>query len=77
MGGVDAVMVFAEDTPGAALHRIRPDIWVKGGDYDGQDLPEAGLLATWGGRRSPFPYLSGRSTTRLQAAGAAAVPGAD
>jgi rfaE bifunctional protein nucleotidyltransferase chain/domain len=70
---VDAVLVFREDTPGAALERLRPDIWVKGGDYEGQVLPEAALLSTWGGQAVTVPYLAGRSTTRLQAAGAAAL----
>jgi rfaE bifunctional protein nucleotidyltransferase chain/domain len=73
---VDAVLVFAEDTPHAALHRLRPDLWVKGGDYDGQVLPETDLLSVWGGRAVTVPYLAGRSTTRLQAAEAAAL-GAD
>jgi rfaE bifunctional protein nucleotidyltransferase chain/domain len=74
---VDAVLVFDEDTPRAALRRLRPDLWVKGGDYEGQVLPETDLLSTWGGQAVTVPYLAGRSTTRLQAAGAAAVPGAD
>ncbi len=65
---VDAVTVFAEDTPCTALERIQPDIWVKGGDYDGWDLPEAALLKNWGGVAVTVPYLSGRSTTRLHAA---------
>ena len=73
---VDAVLVFGEDTPHAALRRLRPDLWVKGGDYDGQVLPEMDLLSTWGGQAVTVPYLAGRSTTRLQAAGAAAL-GAD
>ena len=74
---VDAVLVFDEDTPRAALQRLRPGLWVKGGDYDGQVLPEADLLSTWGGQAVTVPYLAGRSTTRLQAAGAAAALGAD
>ena len=65
LGCVDAITVFSEDTPCAALDRIRPDIWVKGGDYDGRDLPEAALLENWGGVAVTVPYLSGRSTTRL------------
>jgi rfaE bifunctional protein nucleotidyltransferase chain/domain len=73
---VDAVLVFAEDTPHAALHRLRPDLWVKGGDYDGQVLPETDLLSVWGGQAVTVPYLAGRSTTRLRAAEAAAL-GAD
>ena len=74
LGCVDAITVFSEDTPCAALDRIRPDIWVKGGDYDGRDLPEAVLLEKWGGAAVTVPYLSGRSTTRLHAA---QVDGAD
>jgi rfaE bifunctional protein nucleotidyltransferase chain/domain len=74
---VDAIAVFGEDTPCATLDRIRPDIWVKGGDYDGRDLPEAELLKTWGGMAVTVPYLSGRSTTRLQAALAGGADGKD
>jgi rfaE bifunctional protein nucleotidyltransferase chain/domain len=70
---VDAVLVFGEDTPREALQRLRPDLWVKGGDYEGQVLPEAALLGGWGGQAVTVPYLAGRSTTRLQAAGAAAL----
>ena len=68
LGCVDAVTVFSEDTPCAVLDRVRPDIWVKGGDYDGRDLPEAAVLEGWGGVAVTVPYLDGRSTTRLQAA---------
>jgi len=68
---VDAVMVFDEDTPEAALQTLRPDIWVKGGDYTVADLPEAELMKTWGGDVVTVPYHPGRSTTRLAAALAA------
>ena len=74
---VDAVLVFDEDTPRTALQRLRPDVWVKGGDYEGQVLPETELLSTWAGQAVTVPYLAGRSTTRLQAAGAAAALGSD
>ena len=79
LGCVDAVTVFSEDTPCAVLERIRPDIWVKGGDYDGRDLPEAALLKNWGGVAVTVPYLSGRSTTRLHRASldGASLNGAD
>ena len=65
LGCVDAVAVFDEDTPGAILERLRPDVWVKGGDYAGTDLPEAHLLHQWGGQAVILPYLPGRSTSRL------------
>jgi rfaE bifunctional protein nucleotidyltransferase chain/domain len=81
---VDAVVVFDEDTPAEVLTRIRPDIWAKGGDYAGADVPEAAVLETWGGQAVVLPYLQGRSTTRLvhdaaqQAEGATGThPGSD
>jgi rfaE bifunctional protein nucleotidyltransferase chain/domain/rfaE bifunctional protein kinase chain/domain len=62
---VDAVDIFSEDTPAAALSRLRPDVWVKGGDYAGRPLPEAAVLDRWGGRTVVVPALDGHSTTRL------------
>ena len=69
------MLVFDEDTPAAALERLRPHVWAKGGDYAGRDLPEAAVLARWGGRAVLLPFLDGRSTTRLiQEASLRAVP---
>lgn len=67
---VDSVVVFDEDTPVEVLRRLRPDVWVKGGDYAGADLPEAALLREWGGQSVVVPYVAGRSTTRLVEAAA-------
>ena len=62
---VDAVVCFDEDTPLRLLDEIRPDVWVKGGDYSAADLPEEPLVRSWGGRVLTVPYLAGRSTTAL------------
>jgi D-beta-D-heptose 7-phosphate kinase / D-beta-D-heptose 1-phosphate adenosyltransferase len=62
---VDAVVLFDEDTPEVVLERLRPDVFAKGGDYAVSELPEARLLARWGGRAVILPYVAGRSTTRL------------
>jgi rfaE bifunctional protein nucleotidyltransferase chain/domain/rfaE bifunctional protein kinase chain/domain len=62
---VDAVVAFDEDTPAEILRDLRPDVWVKGGDYAVADLPEAAVLAEWGGRAVVLPFVAGRSTTRL------------
>ncbi|WP_341483384.1 PfkB family carbohydrate kinase [Micromonospora cathayae] len=74
---VDAVLLFDEATPHAVLSWLRPDIWVKGGDYvtgagDHPVLPEAEILRRWGGHTVVVPYLAGRSTTDLIAAARAA-----
>ena len=47
------------------LDRLRPDVWAKGGDYAGADLPEAAVLRRWGGQAVVLPYLDGHSTTAL------------
>ncbi|MFD1860909.1 bifunctional heptose 7-phosphate kinase/heptose 1-phosphate adenyltransferase [Aeromicrobium camelliae] len=65
---VDAVLIFDEDTPEAALSRLQPDLWVKGGDYTIEELPESRLLETWGGRTVTVPFHPARSTTRLASA---------
>jgi rfaE bifunctional protein nucleotidyltransferase chain/domain/rfaE bifunctional protein kinase chain/domain len=62
---VDAVAVFDEDDPRSVLDDLRPDVWVKGGDYQVADLPEADLVESWGGRAVVVPYHPGRSTSRL------------
>lgn len=69
LSSVDAVAVFDEDTPVAILNELRPDIWVKGGDYpNADDLPETRLLRVWGGRTVLVPVHPGRSTSRLATA---------
>jgi D-beta-D-heptose 7-phosphate kinase / D-beta-D-heptose 1-phosphate adenosyltransferase len=68
---VDAVVVFDEDTPAAVLERLRPDVFAKGGDYSVDELPEARLLARWGGETAILPFVEGHSTTRLLAEAAA------
>ncbi|MGX6449665.1 D-glycero-beta-D-manno-heptose 1-phosphate adenylyltransferase, partial [Patulibacter sp. S7RM1-6] len=62
---VDAVAVFEEDTPVALLERLRPDLFVKGGDYRPDELPETPVLARWGGRVVTVPLKAGRSTTSI------------
>jgi D-beta-D-heptose 7-phosphate kinase/D-beta-D-heptose 1-phosphate adenosyltransferase len=59
---VDEVRIFSEDTPERALGELRPDIYVKGGDYVGVELPEQPVVERAGGRVVILPYADGRST---------------
>jgi D-beta-D-heptose 7-phosphate kinase/D-beta-D-heptose 1-phosphate adenosyltransferase len=62
---VDHVVAFDEDTPSNLIRAIRPDVFVKGGDYTRETLPEAPLVEQLGGIVQLLPYLEDRSTTRL------------
>jgi len=62
---VTAVVVFDEDTPLEIIGQLRPDIIVKGGDYEMQVLPETKLVESWGGKAVAIPFEFARSTTNL------------
>lgn len=65
LASVDGVMLFDEDTPYALIDKIRPDIIVKGGDYDMSQLPEAKLVESYGGKALALQFVDGYSTTAL------------
>lgn len=62
---VDLVVIFPEKVPLKPLELARPEIYVKGGDYEPEDLPEAKLAATWGGKCITITFEHQRSTTAL------------
>ncbi|HWL28568.1 MAG TPA: D-glycero-beta-D-manno-heptose 1-phosphate adenylyltransferase [Burkholderiaceae bacterium] len=65
LGCVTAVTSFDEDTPQALIEELRPDIIVKGGDYDMETLPETASVRSWGGEAVAIPFRFERSTTSL------------
>jgi D-glycero-beta-D-manno-heptose 1-phosphate adenylyltransferase len=62
---VSFVTTFEELTPCELLRRCRPDIYVKGGDYDMEALEETRLVRSWGGRSVAIPFVEGYSTSAL------------
>ena len=62
---VDLVVIFEEKLPLKPLELARPDIYVKGGDYEIETLPETKLAATWGGKAVAVAFEHEKSTTRL------------
>ena len=65
LASVDLVTFFDEDTPVALLAEIRPQVYVKGGDYDMRTLAETRLVEGYGGRALAIPFVEGYSTTAL------------
>jgi glycerol-3-phosphate cytidylyltransferase len=62
---VDAVVVFGEDTPVRLMRELRPAVYVKGGDYRIEELPEAKVAAEIGAEVNLLPFEPGYSTTAL------------
>jgi rfaE bifunctional protein nucleotidyltransferase chain/domain/rfaE bifunctional protein kinase chain/domain len=68
LGCVDAVTIFDGPTPERLLDTLRPDVWVKGGDYTAAELPEADVVHRHGGEVVILPTVAGYSSSRLIAA---------
>jgi rfaE bifunctional protein nucleotidyltransferase chain/domain len=62
---VSLVTWFDEDTPLELISELRPDILVKGGDYDMSRLAETQVVLAYGGRAQAIPFVDGYSTTAL------------
>jgi rfaE bifunctional protein nucleotidyltransferase chain/domain len=62
---VSLVTWFDEDTPVQLLSELKPQVYVKGGDYDMRKLAETALVEGYGGRSLAIPFVDGYSTTAL------------
>jgi D-beta-D-heptose 7-phosphate kinase/D-beta-D-heptose 1-phosphate adenosyltransferase len=62
---VDYIVPFDDDRPDNVIRAVRPDLFVKGGDYTRDSLPEASLVEALGGNVQILPYLADRSTTEI------------
>jgi rfaE bifunctional protein nucleotidyltransferase chain/domain len=63
---VNYVVLFDEDTPSDLIKLIRPDYWVKGGDYHNyEELPEYRAITETGGKVKLIPFVEGYSTTDI------------
>lgn len=81
LGCVDCVVVFEEDSPAALIEVVRPDVYVKGGDYPPDMVPEAALVRRLGGQVRILGYVPDRSTSaiieRIRASASAGAPVTD
>lgn len=65
LASVDFVVEFSDDTPLSLIEAIRPDVLIKGGDYDTDTIVGADIVRTGGGRVATVPFVEGRSTTSI------------
>lgn len=62
---VDHVILFGEETAEILISEVKPDVYVKGGDYTLETLPEAVIVQSYGGRVEFVDMVAGRSTTSV------------
>jgi D-beta-D-heptose 7-phosphate kinase/D-beta-D-heptose 1-phosphate adenosyltransferase len=62
---VDAVVIFGEDTPEELIREVRPDVLVKGAEYEESAIVGAEFVQSYGGRVYRVPMLDGFSTTEI------------
>lgn len=65
LSSIDHLIAFGEDTPCELVRHVRPHVFVKGGDYTRERLPEAAIVEELGGVVKILPFLDDRSTTRI------------
>ncbi|MEO0003721.1 MAG: hypothetical protein RLZZ22_1413 [Pseudomonadota bacterium] len=65
LASVALVTFFDERTPVELIQEIRPELYVKGGDYDMEQLEETRVVRGWGGDALTIPFVNGYSTTSL------------
>jgi D-beta-D-heptose 7-phosphate kinase/D-beta-D-heptose 1-phosphate adenosyltransferase len=60
------MILFEETTANSLVEALKPDLYVKGGDWDkDRTPPEAEVVASYGGQMRILPYLPEHSTTGL------------
>ena len=65
LAAVDYVVLFDEPTAEALIEKVRPAVYVKGGDYTRETLPEAKIIEKYGGEVHFIDLVPGRSTTKI------------
>ena len=62
---VNYVVIFDEDSPYELIEQIKPDVLVKGGDYDNKVIIGQDIVESRGGKTVLIDYIEGKSTTEI------------
>lgn len=65
LSAIDYVVIFEENTAERLIGEVQPSIYVKGGDYNVKDLPEAAIVANYGGKTILIPEVPGKSSSNI------------
>lgn len=62
---IDYIVLFGDQTAEPLVEALQPDVYVKGGDYVVENLPEAAIVASYGGQTVLIPEVPGRSSSNI------------
>jgi rfaE bifunctional protein nucleotidyltransferase chain/domain len=62
---VNYVTIFNEETPLELIKRLKPDVLVKGGDWNKKDIVGSDVVERRGGQVFSIPFVKGFSTTKI------------
>lgn len=62
---VDFTAIFTEDTPENLIHKVKPDVLVKGGDWKIETIVGAPFVMSYGGKVMSLQFVDGKSTTKI------------
>lgn len=65
LAAVDFTVIFSEDTPENLIHKVRPDILVKGGDWKIEQIVGSDFVQSYGGQVMSLQFVNGKSTTKI------------
>lgn len=65
LAAVDFTVIFTEDTPENLIHKVHPDILVKGGDWQIDQIVGAPFVMSYGGQVMSLQFVDGKSTTKI------------
>lgn len=65
LGCVNFTVIFTDDTPETLIHKVKPDILVKGGDWKIEQIVGGTFVASYGGQVMSLQFIDGKSTTKL------------
>ena len=65
LSAIDYVVIFEESTAERLIKEIQPSLYVKGGDYNVKELPEAMIVAQYGGKTILIPEVPGKSSSHI------------
>jgi D-glycero-beta-D-manno-heptose 1-phosphate adenylyltransferase len=65
LSAVGGIIIFSEQTAERLIELVKPDLYVKGGDYVIEEIPEARIVEKVGGKVVLIPEVPGRSSTKI------------